>query len=269
MLRCRNKSKAMKTSRNEDLASPKDRITAVSGTIILLVLIFVVAIIFGFKSTTSVTETEGAYVLLGTTEFGSPGESAPQYSDYQPEPSQPATSQPVVETPVISQQVEETPVTVPKAEEKKTNQVQNTEPAKEEKKANPKFQFQSGNTGGQKGNTETPGDQGSKTGNPDAYKYGTGGGSGYSFNLSGRTVLLAPPKIEDNSQQTARIVIEIGVNRNGTVISATPVYKYGATTAVGPLAEKAAAAAMKVKFSPNPDANEVQYGTITFNFKLN
>lgn len=260
----------MKTYQQDDLVKQKDRITAATGTAVLLILLLIVALLVGFRNTYSPMETEGAYVLLGVTEFGSPGESAPEYAHYEPEPTPASSPAKEPQNPVVSQEIEEAPVTVPKTEEKKNNESQQiTQQVKEEKKPNPKFQFQSGSQEGTKGNTKTSGDQGSPGGDPNANKYGPGGGTGYSFELSGRTVLLAPPKIEDNSQEVAKIVIEIVVNRNGTVISAVPVYKKGATTAIGPLAEKAAAAALKVKFSPNPNAPEEQYGTITFNFKLN
>jgi len=256
-------------SKTDDLVNSKDRITAISGTVLLMAILAIMAVLFGFKSTNTLSNEEGAYVLLGVTEFGSPGESTTEFTEYQPEvnPSSPPSE--VIDAPVITQEIDQSEINIPKSEEKKNKPQEKTEPAKEEKKANPKFQFQTGNNSGTKGNTTTPGDQGSPTGDPNANRYGPGGGSGYSFNLSGRTVILAPPKIEDNTQQTAKIVIEVTVNRNGTVISSIPVYKHGATTAIGPLAEKAAAAAMKVKFSPNPDAPEEQYGTITFNFKLN
>lgn len=120
------------------------------------------------------------------------------------------------------------------------------------------------------GNSVYQGDQGSKDGDPDASAYGdrsTGlGDDGISYDLSGRSMIRAP-QISDNSQKTGVVVIKIKVDKNGNVISAEHQVK-GSSTSDYRLVEKAKQASMKAKFNSDPNAKEVQFGTISYNFKV-
>jgi TonB family protein len=126
------------------------------------------------------------------------------------------------------------------------------------------------------------GDQGDKRGDPFS-KYtgpngngngpgegeGTGPGKGpgtggISFDLSGRR-LIRRPSIDDKSQETGRVVVSITVDKDGTVTEARPGAR-GSTTTSAYLFGKAKEAAMKAKFSPNPEAADIQKGTMTFVF---
>jgi len=245
---------------------PKDKLTAFLGTFIFFSVLFVLFLIFGFRGTSIYNEPEGAYVILGDADYGSPGQEAQDNEIVNTEPQIPVhSSEPVVNEEVVTQDIEETSINMTNdKEEKKTDENQ------PERKSDPRFEFNAAKGGtGVKGNTDQKGNQGSTNGDPNATKYGPGGGSGnFSFNLSGRGLVQGPPKIEDNSQRVEKVVIEIVVNRNGYVIRAEAKAKGGATTTTGPIVDKAIAAAKKVKFTPNPNASEEQYGTITFNFTL-
>jgi hypothetical protein len=63
-------------------------------------------------------------------------------------------------------------------------------------------------------------------------------------------------------------VVTIFVNRAGDVTRVISGAK-GTTTASTELRQLAERAAMKAKFSPKPDAQEEQKGTITYIFELN
>jgi len=93
---------------------------------------------------------------------------------------------------------------------------------------------------------------------------GPGSGGGISFDLSGRR-LVRKPSIDDKSQETGRVVVSITVDKDGNVTEARPGAR-GSTTTSTYLFGKAKEAAMKAKFSPNPDGADIQKGTMTFVF---
>jgi protein TonB len=187
-------------------------------------------------------------------------------------------------TPVDKPVVESKPVITPTPEK----EVVKKEP-KVEKKVDSRALFSKGpngnnGTGGpgsSKGTGNTAGDQGSKNGDPNSKSFsgdgsgtGTGGGtgpgngpgSGIGYDLTGRSK-VSIPAIEDNSQETGRIVVEITVNRAGAVIEARSGAR-GTTIVDDNLLRKAEQYAKKARFSANSDASEKQYGKITYNFRL-
>lgn len=99
---------------------------------------------------------------------------------------------------------------------------------------------------------------------------GGGSSNGNDWSLSGRDLRGGIPRPEYNANEGGIIVVSIGVDEKGNVISATTNGKdtNGKTTNITDraLLEMTLAAAKKVKFSPGK--NKV-YGTITYNFILN
>ncbi len=92
------------------------------------------------------------------------------------------------------------------------------------------------------------------------------GDSGVGYDLSGRRLLGIPP-IQDNSQETGKVVIRIKVDRTGQVIDAQ-FQSAGSTTTSSNLKNKALAAAKKAKFNESLGGLEIQTGTISFTFKV-
>lgn len=92
------------------------------------------------------------------------------------------------------------------------------------------------------------------------------GDSGVGYELSGRRLLGIPP-IQDNSQETGKVVIRIKVDRTGQVIDAQ-FQSSGSTTTSSTLKNKALAAAKKAKFNEALAGLEIQTGTISFTFKV-
>ncbi len=145
------------------------------------------------------------------------------------------------------------------------------EPEEEKKKAiNQDFVFKKkakSTDGGNEGITGKPGDQGKENGKPDASNYtGKGGnGEGISFSLSGRVAKkLAKPT--NNSDEQGTVVIKIWVDRTGKVINAR--MQVSGSTSSSKLQNLAIAAALKARFNSDPNATEVQTGTITYKFVL-
>ncbi|MFM9052386.1 MAG: energy transducer TonB [Bacteroidota bacterium] len=125
----------------------------------------------------------------------------------------------------------------------------------------PNSKYKGGNgTGGGKGNGS-----GTGTGDGEGPGMGTGKGGGVSFSLSGRKWNRPPPLPRDNTQETGKVVVDITVDKTGQVVSATPGGR-GSTTTSAYLFRLAKEAALKAKFDENPDAADIQRGTITFIF---
>jgi TonB family protein len=119
------------------------------------------------------------------------------------------------------------------------------------------------------GVTGNAGNQGDPLGDAASNNRGTGGGrgSGISYSLEGRSVVGSLAKPDYTVNDYGDVVVQITVNRNGDVIAAVPGVK-GSTTMDSRLLEAAKKAAMTAKFNRDPNAAEVQKGTITYKFKL-
>lgn len=153
-----------------------------------------------------------------------------------------------------------------------------------------KFKKNTGKTGGGIGTNEEAGQSGAQDGDP--FKNGTGGtgtgtgggdgdgdgpGSGpgkgpgfgggkYNVNLKGRA-LVKPPKLPTDLQEEGKVVVEITVDSEGTVIEANPNGR-GTTTSSAILKAKAKQAALATKFNVDGKFEE-QKGTITIIFTFN
>lgn len=119
----------------------------------------------------------------------------------------------------------------------------------------------------QKGNTEQSGVQGKDNGIQNINRYEGNGGNngGTSFSLEGRGALhLTVP--DSDFQYEGVIVVNITVDKDGKVTEAH--ITKGTTITDNKLQKTAVDAAMSSRFTPNPDTEESQTGTITYNFKI-
>ena len=121
--------------------------------------------------------------------------------------------------------------------------------------------------GGNQGIAGGKGDQGKLGGDPDSKNY-TGGGAGnsgvsISRGLSGRRI-TGTPSFEDEFNEPAKVAVDIKVDENGRVMSAT-YQPRGSTTSDGSMKSIAIRKAQQVKFNAT---GEESSGTIIFNFKL-
>jgi TonB family protein len=141
--------------------------------------------------------------------------------------------------------------------------------------ANARARSAFGNTGntGTAGESEGvaggQGNQGVKSGTEGVRNYGPGGGTGnsnISYDLAGRRHQSLPLPRYDY-QEEGKVVVEVTVDRSGTVTKATAGVK-GSSTLDAYLLRVAYEAAMRAKFDSNPDAPIIQKGTITYIFKL-
>jgi len=184
------------------------------------------------------------------------------------------------------EQVLESNESKPKIKENTTviTPVKPKEPKKEDDKStsnllNAYSQSKSNTQSGGDGNSGHAGNEGSPDGNPNTDGkggHGTGDGTGtgpgkgpgpggMGVSLSGRQMLVAPPKVSDSKEEGIVVVI-ITVDKEGNVIDADANGK-GTNTTSATLKSKARQAAKLAKFSPSTQY-ETQKGTIVFKFQF-
>jgi hypothetical protein len=116
------------------------------------------------------------------------------------------------------------------------------------------------------GTTNTPGNQGNPNGSNLSNNYnGTGSGNG-GLALANRS-WVSRPTVDDNHRRAGRVVVEIHVDKNGNVLSATAGAK-GTTITDYDLLNKCEKAALSAKLNASDNAPDTQLGYVTFIFKL-
>ncbi|MCW4467550.1 energy transducer TonB [Flavobacterium sp. MFBS3-15] len=244
-------------------------------TTVIFVIILILCFFLGMTYFDPPPEN-GIAINFGTSEFGM-GEVQPM-ENVASAPQTQSASQSVPQTDqVATQDVDDAPVITKKEPQKQTPKEtakpapkpsQSTEDALNSLINGPKSD---GKPIDGQGNTNKPGDQGREDGDRNADGDGDGKGKGKgrgtgvgNYKLTGRKALAMPaPNYTCNEQGT--VVVEIAVDKDGNVISATPGAR-GTTNTASCLYSQAKAAAMKAKF--NEGESNKQVGTIVYNFKL-
>jgi hypothetical protein len=281
----------------------KDQRKALVGTIVVHAVLLVALFFFAFVTPLPLPGEEGVEVNLGYMDQGM-GKVQPKPKKVKetpkPEPKPkvtPPKPQEQVKEELVTQKTDEAPALDDKKEEKKPDPKQEEKP-KEEIKEQPKDTVQTkveekpepvpepepvadprlmyggptntDSEGGNEGITGQAGDQGKPTGSVEADRYeGLGGtGDGVSFSLGNRKSKDLPlPKYDSEDQ--GRVVVPIWVNRYGEVTKVQAGAR-GTTVSDPRLLKYSETAAKKAKFNSDPDAPEIQKGTITYTFvKLN
>ncbi len=257
------------------------------GTVFFHLIILILFLIFGFRTPLPLPGEEGILINFGDEETGSgreePVQSFEKVKQIQQQPKQEVVEK--TEERIMTQQHEEAPALKAekprqKKEEKKEQPVkeivktdQKKETVKEEQpKIDPKTLY----TGAKKNTQSTgsegvaggTGNQGSPEGSTETDYHGTGGGTGNrpGFFLTGRNALSLPlPQVDTHKE--GKVVVEIKVDRDGNVVSATPGVK-GSTTVDSYLLSVAKNAALQSRFDSKADAEPIQKGTITYIFRF-
>lgn len=280
---------------SQDQMEKRSGIEAVAGTIMfwgVLVLIFVFIV---FRPSAKVVEQEetmevilGTDAMLGNQQFGQDNNSDDIYGPQteldeaaMPPKSQTTQASSDKKEDIITNDTKDAPAVKTNKNPKKDNvkttdkvqtdtKTDNTQTTNNERQSNPNFEYQKGKSGNKgHGDDGIAGNKGKPNGSPDGKGMGdgTGKGEGFTWDLAGRKNISRELPV-DNGNEDATIVLEIGVNRLGQVIEAKIKTK-GSTVYSGPLVDKSKAAARKWKFSVKEDAEEIQYGTITFKYRVN
>ena len=191
-------------------------------------------------------------------------------------------SEETIKEEVVTQTEKEAPV-IEKPEEVEVKEVKKKEkPKKEKPKPKPKKPSKNtlqafdnllkgdtsdGNKAGE-GNDAVSGLKGDKKGDPISTKYygNTGKSGDPNYNLAGRKALLTP-KEQPNCEEEGIVVVEVFVDRNGTVIRANSGIK-GSTNTNPCLLKPAREAALRTSWNADPNAQKIQKGTIIYIFSL-
>lgn len=237
-------------------------------TAVIMLLVALVLISFGYDPPDPPIPEEGVEVNIGNSDFG---------SGMDPQPSNEVannTVAPAAQNQLVTQHTEPAPSLNASTTHGNTVAPQVTEQPKVEPKEpeiNKNALFpgkrnqQSGD--GSQGQSTGTGDQGKPNGTPNSNNYnGNGGGNGTNFSLAGRSSVKLPrPEYSSNNQGT--VVIQIWVDRQGKVTRVEYQPK-GSNTQDGYLVNQAKAAARQARFNADPAAPEEQKGTITYIFKI-
>lgn len=248
------------------------------GTLLFHILLVLMFVFLKFSTPLPLPEEEGILVNFGYDDAG--------FGKYEPESIQEdfaanveEAAQQEDEEEILTQDFEES-VSVKSEKETKdptpTNNNNETEyevkeekPEKETRVIDARSLFQNRNKSNKEGVTEGDGNQGSKTGAPNADNHSPGsssGSGGVSYSLAGRNPLVLP-KPEYNYQVEGIVVVEVKVDKNGNVTYANAGVR-GSTTLDQYLLKVAKEAALRAKFDRKPDAPAYQKGTITYHFIL-
>ena len=238
------------------------------GTAIIMALIAVVLLAFGYDPPDPPIPEEGVEVNIGDSDFGQGDDPNPasEASSYAPPAAQ---NQVATQHTEPSVSMPSTPnlgtVTNPAAQEQP--QVENKEP---EINKNALFTGRRNRTNqggtGSEGNTSGAGNQGNPNGTPNSNNYNGNGGSGSNFSLKGRSA-VSLPKPDYNSNQQGKIVIDIWVNQQGQVTRVEGPAQ-GSTLTNSAMVEQAKKAARKARFNADTKALEEQKGSITYIFTI-
>lgn len=125
-----------------------------------------------------------------------------------------------------------------------------------------------GTTSQGQGPGDGAGNKGDINGDPYANAYfGSGKGTGgKGFGLNGRGK-VAGRGAQPDCNEAGRVIVEIEVDKSGRVVNATPGKK-GTQNKAQCLLDAARKSAMTYKFTPAPDARDIQIGFIEVIFKL-
>jgi len=251
------------------------------GAMVLFLLISYLITFGSFTPPVEMTGTGGILVNYGTAETGmgddimsteepstapNANNTPPDRVITEPQPDN-APSSEASNKSVVTQNIEDAPAvsTSPKS----TSNTPSTSTPKESKPTVNENALYKGKkstgTGGGDGTGSTPGNQGDPDGSNLATNYGSGGTGFGDVRLPNRTV-IDRPKVEDSGQETGIIVINIRVDKSGSVVDA----KIGRGTTIGSnsLVQKCIRAAQQIKFNKSENADYVQEGSVTFKFKV-
>jgi len=239
----------------------KDQRNSIVSTILFLMFIILILIFTSLSYQEPPPDEEGVEVNLGYDDQG--------FGDIQPEEpgiEDPSAKDAASNKELATQNTEKTP----KIDKTKTYKKVNRQTQDQLVEEQPKLKFNPAdylnkNKGGSEGEAGGEGDQGNPFGSDaDNYNGIPGSGGGPSYKLLGREAKFLPAPSKKFEEQ-GTVVVSIWVDRKGKVTRVEAGAR-GTNTTDAILWKLAKEAAFKSKFSLNPNAPEVQKGTITYNF---
>lgn len=245
----------------------KENKGGIIGTVVVNISILILLFYLGFYKQLPEPEEEGILVNFGFNETGY-GEIEPEVKETIQEEAATESSN---EEEIITQDIDEAPAVVVKKNNDTENEAEEeVEEQEKQRVVNPNVLFpptDNSNGSTSQGEKGGQGNQGDPNGGDSNNYTGSGAGnSGISYSLKGRHHKGLPkPKYTGNNE--GKVVVEITVDRNGIVTSATPGVK-GTTTSAAILWSAAKKAALKTKFDKSSNSPKMQTGSIVYHFVL-
>lgn len=234
-------------------------------TVFLHFGIVALLLLLGFRTPLPLPEEQGIAVNFGNSDDGSgiiePNQLQQQVSSLQ-------SNQEGVLTQNIENAVSIKNNNIIKNNNQQTNnQTQNQNQQQQQQvNQNALFPTNQNNNSNSEGETNGNNNQGNPNGDPNVKNHnGTPNETGNSYSLAGRSINGSLPKPIYPGNEQGKVVVEIFVDRSGVVTKANAGIK-GSTLLSKKYLDAAYNAALKAKFDENPDAAELQKGTITYNF---
>ena len=261
----------------------KDKLWAMAGSLVFSVILLVLCLFLGFKIPFPLPDEQGVEISLGDSKDGLGSPSGGFYANETTEqafiPQETQDNSSTISTQSTEESINLTPEKKKDREKKpqeKPTQTETQQPKPPTVNPNAIYGGKTtGTTGGGhgtangtgQGNTSGDGFMGDPNGDANSTHYDGapgGGGSGVSFSLKGRSSnKLEKPIYTSKDQGT--VVVKIWVDRQGNVVKAQAGER-GTTVTDSRLYEKAEQAALKSSFSSDPNASDMQIGTITYKF---
>ncbi len=232
------------------------------GAVILLLLYI------GLHTPLPLPGEKGILVNFGTTDDGSgniePNQNIVQANSNPQNNEETNLTQNFEEAVAIKQKDH----TKPKQTEPTNNQTSQTQETQPKVNQNALFPGNQNSNSNSEGDGQGVGNQGNPNGDPNALSHqGSPDGGGNSYNLGGRGLKGGLPRPTYPGNEQGKVVVEIYVDRFGSVVKANAGIK-GSTILTKAYLDAAYSAALKAKFDAKPDAPELQRGTITYKFSL-
>ena len=264
-----------------DIPDNSGKIIGGVATLLYFVLVAVLLLFLKF-SINDITTDQGIMINFGDMEAAAPGNDL-AYSENRAENSDPAPQSSVSnEEETLTQDFEEAPVINAAAKpSKKSNQTSpsakptskpkpaETKSVEKPRQADKRALFPGktvGSTAKSDGNAEGTGTQGKLTGRVEGSYDGTGIGTSGSAIVEGRELIGSVPLPVYGAKDEGKVVVEITVNQQGNVVSATYRAKKS-TTNNSVLVNAALKAARKARFNADETDDVVKKGTITYTFR--
>ena len=255
----------------------KEHKNGIIGTLLFHGAVLVLLIFLGFTTEYPLPAEEGIMINFGNTDEGS-GPIEPENNaetDNQElvsnsNPSEASSS----EDAQLTQDFEDAPEVIKTPEkkpEKTAEEIERERIEKERQELEREMSDADFNNSNNNNNSSSEGDgnktgnQGDPNGNPNTHGNGQGS-KGISYSLGGRKASSLPKPI-NSTNEGGVVVVEITVDPNGNVLTATPGMA-GSSTNNKALLQAAKKAALKTKFTKKSNAPAKQIGVITYRFVL-
>jgi len=224
--------------------------------------IFALLLLLGFKTPLPLPSEQGITVNFGNSDDGF-GITEPEQLQQQ------SSAMQNNQEGVLTQNIEDAVSIKNNNITNNNNQTQNQNHQQQQQvNQNALFPTNQNNGSNSEGETHGNGNQGVANGDPNVKNHnGTPNGTGNSYSLAGRNINGSLPKPNYPGNEQGKVVVEIFVDRSGVITKANAGIK-GSTLLSKKYLDAAYNAALKAKFDANPDAAELQRGTITYNFIL-